>query len=333
VGIIVWQCGRYKLNIERPLIMGIVNVTPDSFSDGGKYREFDAAVAHAHRLISEGADIIDVGGESTRPGSDEVSINEELERTVMVVEALATAGIVVSIDTRHAQVAQAAVQAGAAIINDVSGFRDPAMVALAAKTQVGLIVMHMLGEPKAMQQDPQYDDVVAEVSAYLLAQAAMLEGAGVASERIAIDPGPGFGKTVAHNLALLRATREMSMLSRRQDARSIGSRKSRSPVCPTKAPLEPLLNGQTPTKDDMNATVGASIARPHEHGAPVRPYPLVAAYSRKTFIGKLVNIDNPSERIAGSVTCAVYAATQGASILRVHDVAPTVQALMVIDAI
>ena len=255
--------------------MGIINVTPDSFSDGGIHASRDAACQHGRELIKQGATIIDVGGESTRPGSQEVSLEEELDRVLPVVTCLASEGHLVSIDTRHAHVAQACVQAGAVIINDVSGFRDPDMVQVATQCNAGIIIMHMLGEPKSMQVDPVYVDVVQEISDYLLAQAALLEAAGVAPQRIAIDPGPGFGKTYAHNLALLKATPQLASLG----------------------------------------------------------YPLVAGWSRKAFLGKLTGVPVAADRVAGSVTAALYAARQGARILRVHDVAPTAQALQVAAAL
>lgn len=195
-----------------PVVMGILNVTPDSFSDGGQHDGFDAAVAHARAMVAAGAQIIDVGGESTRPGARAVSIEEELARTLDVVRTLAAEGICVSIDTRHADVARACVEAGAAIINDVSGFRDPAMVEVAASCDAGCVIMHMKGEPATMQDDPVYDDVVAEVKAYLADQAAMLEAAGVARERICVDPGPGFGKTASQTLELMRNFHEFSRL-------------------------------------------------------------------------------------------------------------------------
>lgn len=207
-----WNCGAYRFTLDRTLIMGILNVTPDSFSDGGQHNSPEDAVAFARLMMREGADIIDVGGESTRPGSDEVAIEEELRRTIDVVRVLAAEGIPVSIDTRHPEVARAACEAGACIINDVSGFRDPAMVEVLAAGDAGCVAMHMLGEPKNMQSDPHYDDVVAEISEYLLDQAHMLEAHGVARERICIDPGPGFGKTVQHNLALLDAFERFSQL-------------------------------------------------------------------------------------------------------------------------
>lgn len=207
-----WKCGRYSFALTHPLIMGILNVTPDSFSDGGRFSSSGQAIDEALRMVEQGADMIDVGGESTRPGSDEVSSYEELERVLPVVEALVAHDVVVSVDTRHAEVARACVEAGTSIINDVSGFRDPQMVEVAAHSEVGLVVMHMLGEPKSMQADPHYEDVVQEIAAYLRSQALMLEHAGVAHERICIDPGPGFGKKREHNFSLLKATPTLASL-------------------------------------------------------------------------------------------------------------------------
>lgn len=191
-------------------IMGVLNVTPDSFSDGGTHNSYDDALAFAEKMLAEGADIIDVGGESTRPGSAAPSIEEETERVLPVVRELVRRGACVSIDTRHWEVAQACVEAGVHIINDVSGFRDPKMREVAAASECGLVVMHMLGEPGTMQDAPRYDDVVAEVKEYLLAQAARLEALGIEPERICIDPGPGFGKTFEHNQALIAASRELA---------------------------------------------------------------------------------------------------------------------------
>jgi len=205
-----WCCGTFTFPLETPLVMGILNVTPDSFSDGGEHDSLASALEYAAQMVEEGADIIDVGGESTRPGSEEVPVEEELRRTVEVVRELASRGLCVSIDTRHAPVAQACVDAGAAIVNDVSGFRDPAMRAVVAGSDAGCVVMHMAGEPRTMQEAPAYADVVAEVRDYLLAQAHLLEEAGVATERICLDPGVGFGKTTEHNVALLEATSELA---------------------------------------------------------------------------------------------------------------------------
>ncbi|MBI5230555.1 MAG: dihydropteroate synthase [Coriobacteriales bacterium] len=208
----VWRCGRYELVLDVPLVMGIVNVTPDSFSDGGEHFEPHDAVTHALSLIDEGASIIDVGGESTRPGSEEVASAEELARVRPVVARLAEEPIPVSIDTRHPDVARAALEVGASIINDVSGFRDPQMVNVAAESDAGVVVMHMLGDPRTMQEAPHYRDVVAEVAEFLVLGATVLEAAGVAHDRIALDPGIGFGKTLEHNVTLLNALPEFVKL-------------------------------------------------------------------------------------------------------------------------
>ena len=206
----IWRCGRYPFDSRTPVIMGILNVTPDSFSDGGSYANAEEAVAAAEKMVEEGALIIDVGGESTRPGASPVSIEEELSRTIEVVKRLAEKDICVSIDTRHAEVAKAAVEAGASIINDVTGFRDAAMVEVAKACDAGLVVMHMLGDdPRTMQNEPQYNDVVAEVCDYLAKRAAELEVAGIAHERICLDPGPGFGKTAKQTIELMRNFQEL----------------------------------------------------------------------------------------------------------------------------
>ena len=249
--------------------MGILNVTPDSFSDGGMHADCDDAAAHAMRMVDEGARIIDVGGESTRPGSAEVAVEEELARTVRVVGELASRGLCVSIDTRHAEVARACVEAGASIINDVSGFRDPAMVEVARNCNAGLVVMHMRGEPKTMQDDPVYDDVVDEVKRYLADRAAELEAAGIARNRICIDPGPGFGKTPKQTNELLLNMQELARLG----------------------------------------------------------YPLMAAVSRKSYIGALYGIENPLDRDEASASQALAAVELGASIVRTHNVAMTAEAL------
>ncbi len=204
-----WQLRTRALPLDRPLLMGIVNVTPDSFSDGGQFASAGEAVAHGRRLADEGADLLDVGGESTRPGAAEVSVDEELTRILPVVEILSADGLVVSIDTSKPEVAAAALDAGAEVINDVTGFRDPVMRSVAVDRQPGVVVMHMAGSPRTMQHDPQYDDVVAEVGTYLTTQAQLLEGEGLSSNRICIDPGIGFGKTTQHNLALLGGTRRL----------------------------------------------------------------------------------------------------------------------------
>ena len=190
----IWKCSQYSFDAKMPIIMGILNLTPDSFSDGGSYPTPEDAIARGLQMVEEGALIIDVGGEWTRPGATPVTEEEECARVLDVVKALASKGICVSIDTRHAPVARAALEAGASIINDVSGFRDPAMVDLAgALCDAGLVVMHMGGDdPRTMQNEPVYEDVVAEVRDYLKAQADNLIAHGVARERICLDPGPGF---------------------------------------------------------------------------------------------------------------------------------------------
>lgn len=249
--------------------MGILNVTPDSFSDGGSHASFDEAISHAMTMVEEGARIIDVGGESTRPGSAEVSIEEELARTVAVVSELASRGLCVSIDTRHAEVARACVEAGAAIINDVSGFRDAAMIEVAKRCAAGLVVMHMQGEPKTMQDNPVYDDVVEDVKDYLRERARALEDAGIVHDRICIDPGPGFGKTPKQTNELLLNMQEFARLG----------------------------------------------------------YPLMVAVSRKSHIGALYGIEDPRDRDEVSARQALAAVELGASIVRTHNVAKTVEFL------
>lgn len=194
------------------LVMGILNVTPDSFSDGGKWSRKEAALAHARQLIAEGAHLIDVGGESTRPGSDAVSLKEELARVIPVIEALvAHSPIPVSVDTCKAEVARQALQAGAAIVNDISGLRDPAMIEVCADSDCGVVVMHMKGTPKTMQAAPDYDNVVGEVQCFFEERLRTLTSAGISMERLCWDPGIGFGKRLEDNLALLRATRELAV--------------------------------------------------------------------------------------------------------------------------
>ncbi len=191
---------------SRGWIMGILNVTPDSFSDGGKFPDADRAVNHALQMVAEGADVIDVGGESTRPGATSVPVDVELKRVVPVIQNLRKqTNALISIDTMKPEVARAALDVGADIINDVAGLRDPRMVEVAAQSQAGVIVMHMQGTPGTMQTSPHYDDVVAEVRTFFQEKLQTLAAAGVDSQRIALDPGIGFGKTLAHNLALMRS--------------------------------------------------------------------------------------------------------------------------------
>ena len=191
------------LPLDRVRLMGIVNVTPDSFSDGGETLAPDAAVARGLAMLDEGADIVDVGGESTRPGASPVPVEEERARVVPVVRALARAGALVSIDTRRAAVMRAAIEEGARIVNDVTALREAEALPLIARFDVSVVLMHMQGEPRSMQQDPRYDDAAAEVCAWLAARGVACVAAGIPPERIAVDPGIGFGKTLAHNLAIL----------------------------------------------------------------------------------------------------------------------------------
>lgn len=190
---------------SRPLVLGIVNMTPNSFSDGGQFFDTSRAIDHAFALRDEGADFVDVGGESTRPGADPVPVSEELDRVLPIVEALVSERVPVSVDTLKPQVMRAAIEAGCSVINDVNAFRAPGAVEAVAVADVGLIAMHMQGTPATMQANPRYDDVVAEVSRFLLERAHVLENAGVAPERIVLDPGFGFGKTLEHNRKLFRA--------------------------------------------------------------------------------------------------------------------------------
>lgn len=270
-----WRCGAQVLDVSRPVVMGVLNVTPDSFSDGGRYADPISAFERGRAMLAEGAAILDVGGESTRPGAASVGAPEQIARVRPILAGLALDGAVVSVDTRNAEVAAACVEAGASIINDVSGFRDPAMVDVAASCEAGLVVMHMLGEPGSMQDAPVYGDVLSEVTLYLERAALRLRDAGVARERIALDPGIGFGKTLEHNLILIAGLERIAALG----------------------------------------------------------YPVVVGVSRKRFIGALTGVDEPAERLAGSLAGAVCAAERGASVLRVHDVAPTVQALAVASAV
>jgi dihydropteroate synthase len=199
------QCGRFRLSLERPLVMGVVNVTPDSFSDGGLYADTLRAVAHARRLVEEGADILDIGGESTRPGAAPVALEEERRRVLPVLEAMVSSGVPVSVDTRKPQLMREAIGAGAAMINDVAALSGPAALDAVSRTPVAVCLMHMQGDPGTMQLSPSYQNVVVEVSEFLSGRVALAERAGIARDRIVVDPGFGFGKTVEHNLELLRS--------------------------------------------------------------------------------------------------------------------------------
>ena len=206
------QCGKFTLDLSRPLVMGVVNVTPDSFSDGGLYAGTKQAVAHARRLLDEGADILDIGGESTRPGATPVTLDEERRRVLPVLEALAGCGVPVSVDTRKPDLMGEAIAAGAEMVNDVTALHAPGALEAVATAQVAVCLMHMQGDPGTMQVDPRYGDVVGEVHEYLAGRVAAVEKAGVARSRIVVDPGFGFGKSLGHNLALLRSLAQFRAL-------------------------------------------------------------------------------------------------------------------------
>ncbi|HEU0187459.1 MAG TPA: dihydropteroate synthase, partial [Gallionellaceae bacterium] len=200
----ILHCGKYPLSLDRPLVMGIVNVTPDSFSDGGRHLLRDAAVAHARQLLAEGADILDIGGESTRPGAQPVSVQDELARVLPVIEALCRDKVPLSIDTWKPEVMKQALAAGASMVNDINALQAEGALQAVAAGNCAVCLMHMQGQPQTMQQAPQYGDVVDEVVTFLQQRIAALEAAGIARDRMVVDPGFGFGKTLAHNLDLLR---------------------------------------------------------------------------------------------------------------------------------
>jgi dihydropteroate synthase len=270
------DCAGRALRLDRPRVVGIVNITPDSFSDGGEHATCDAAVVHAMRLAEEGADALDVGGESTRPGAEDVATDEQIRRVVPVIERLVKeTSLPISIDTSDPDVMRAAVAAGAGLINDVFALRREGALVAAASLGVPVVLMHMQGEPRSMQDAPHYEDVVAEVHRFLAERIFAAEMAGIAKKQIVVDPGFGFGKTAAHNLLLL-----------------------------------------------------AQLERFTELGVPV-----MAGFSRKKTIGDLTGRAEPRERVHGSVAAALIAAQRGAKVLRVHDVAATVDALKVWNAV
>lgn len=199
-----FHCGKFQFNLARPLVMGIVNITPDSFSDGGQHASTAAAIAHARQLITDGADILDIGGESTRPGAAPVSEQQELERVLPVIEGLRGIAVPISIDTWKPQVMRAALAAGASMVNDVNALQAEGALQAVADTDAAVCLMHKQGTPQTMQQRPEYQDVITEVMTFLSQRIAATEAAGIARQRIVIDPGFGFGKTLAHNLDLLR---------------------------------------------------------------------------------------------------------------------------------
>jgi dihydropteroate synthase len=211
----LWRCGRFEFDLRRrPLIMGIVNVTPDSFSDGGRFFDVATAVEHARELIAEGADLIDIGGESTRPGADEIAVEDEMRRVLPIVEALSDVPVPISVDTSKAEVMSAALRSGASIVNDVRSLTLPGALDTVRASDCGVVLMHMQGTPQTMQLDPRYGDVALEVGAFLRARFQQVEVAGIARERIALDPGFGFGKTHAHNFELLARLGELVPLGR-----------------------------------------------------------------------------------------------------------------------
>jgi dihydropteroate synthase len=266
-----WTCGRFEFNLERPILMGIVNVTPDSFSDGGQHDQTDTAIAHARLLIAQGAHILDIGGESTRPGAAPVTLEMELARIMPVLDAVKDSGAAISIDTCKAEVMRAALAEGADMINDVTGMRTAqARAVVAQHPNCGVCVMHMQGEPRTMQQNPHYEDVVREVHQALLHQAHLLQESGVDRSRISIDPGLGFGKTLAQNYQLI-------------------------------AELETIASSG---------------------------YPVVFGASRKSMLGAVTG-QSVDQRLAGSLAAALAGVAHGATVLRVHDVAETRDALIV----
>jgi dihydropteroate synthase len=263
-------CGKHRLDLATPRVMGILNVTPDSFSDGGRNVDPQRALDHARQMVADGAALIDVGGESTRPGAESVSEREELARVLPVIEALAAENVVVSVDTMKPGVMRVAAQAGAAMINDVRALQARGALEAAAASGCAVCLMHMQGKPRTMQAAPRYDDVVREVRDFLVERALIAEGAGIGRDRIAIDPGFGFGKTVSHNVALLRSLRVLAASG----------------------------------------------------------YAVVAGLSRKATIGEITG--RPVDaRLGGSISAALAAVAHGASIVRVHDVRETVDALAV----
>ncbi len=258
----LWRAGEHRLEFLETLVMGIINVTPDSFSDGGRFVDASAAVAHGLRLSADGAGLLDVGGESTRPGAEPVSEDEELRRVIPVVRQLAAeSGVPVSIDTQKPAVAKAAVAAGAAVINDIAANRrEDTLWRVAADTGAGYIAMHMHGTPETMQDQPEYTDVVAEVEAFFIDRLERLAAAGVAAEQVALDPGIGFGKTVAHNLALLANLTRFTTLGR---PLVVGASRKSFLGALTGAAVEDRLSGSLASACHAVAA-GARIIRVHD---------------------------------------------------------------------
>ena len=265
----IWQCGKFEFDTSTPTIMGVLNLTPDSFSDGGEFVEHDAAISHAKEMLEQGALIIDIGGESTRPGAIPVSSDEEWNRIGRVVEKLASQGICVSVDTRHSDVARKAIDAGASIINDVSGFSDPKMIDAVKDSDVGVVVMHMQGDPTDMQDDPRYVDVVKEVCDYLSERAKELEASGISAKRICLDPGPGFGKTHKQTIELMRNLHEVVHLG--YPVMVAASRKSYVGYAYRIDDPNPKARDEASAQEALLACeLGASIVRTHNVSATVK---------------------------------------------------------------
>lgn len=270
----ILRAGTHEIDLSTPCVMGILNVTADSFYDGGRFLDRDAALAHANRMLAEGARIIDVGGESTRPGAVPVDESEELARVIPLVEVLARDNVCVSVDTMKPAVMRAVLAAGASMINDVRALQAEGAIEAVAGSKGAVCLMHMQGEPQTMQRAPAYGDVVAEIRAFLARRAEACRDAGIADDRIVVDPGFGFGKSIAHNLDLLRNLEAITALG----------------------------------------------------------YPVLAGLSRKSTLGALSGRD-VGGRLAASIAAALAAVSRGARIVRVHDVAETVDALAVWNAI
>jgi dihydropteroate synthase len=273
----ILRCGRFRFALERPLVMGVVNVTPDSFYDGGRHASTGAAIAHARRLAEEGADILDVGGESSRPGSEAVPLDEELARVLPVLDGLRDLEVPISVDTTKPEVMRAAIAHGAAMINDITALATPGAIQAVAASDAAACLMHMRGEPKTMQADPVYSDVVAEVREFLAARVAACIAAGIPRDRIAVDPGFGFGKTVEHNLALLRHLDAIAALG--QPVLAGWSRKSSLGRITGRAPEERLASSLAAAL--IAVQHGARIVRVHDVAATRDVLAVLAAVQGK----------------------------------------------------
>ncbi len=272
----IFDCGRYSFKLgggRRPLVMGILNITPDSFSDGGRYSRLDAALSHAETMMSEGVDIIDIGGESSRPGAPALSLQEEMDRVMPVIFALRDCGKAISLDTYKPELMREAIQAGVDMINDIRGFASEQAIAAVAGKEIAVCAMHMQGQPQTMQDQPEYDDVYAEVKAFLQQRLSALQDAGLDKRQICLDPGFGFGKSQIHNEALFRS------INRLQQELTL---------------------------------------------------PVLVGVSRKSMLGNIVGRP-ANQRLAASLAAAMLAAQQGASLIRVHDVAETMDALKILQ--